>query len=63
MIIQIALGCQCVPLSREDLGHELFGRCFAIAAGNADDLGRKPPPVPGCQVLERGQGIIHADAH
>lgn len=62
MIIQIALGGQGWALVSEDLRHELFRGCFAVAPGNADHCGRQLSAVPSSQVLERSQGIIHADA-
>ena len=61
MIIQIPLGCQCGSLGAKDLGHEFFGRCFAIAAGNANHPCGKPLAVPGGEVLEGGQRIGDCD--
>ena len=61
MIIQIALGGQGWALVGEDLRHELFGGCFAVATGNADHCGWQLLAVPSRQVLERSQGIVDAN--
>ena len=61
VIIQIPLGRPGGSLGGKDLGHQLFGRCFAVAAGNANHPRGKPLAVPGGEVLEGGQRIGDGD--
>ena len=61
MIIQIPLGRPGGSLGDKDLGHQLFGRCFAVAAGNANHPCGKPLAVPCGEVLKGGQRIGDCD--
>ena len=62
MVVEIALRGERGPLRGEDLGRQLFGRGFSVAARHADDGRRESPGVPAGKVLECGQRIVHRDA-
>lgn len=62
VIIQIPLGRPGGSLGGKDLGHQLFGRCFAVAAGDPNHPCGQPLAVPGSEVLERDQWVGDFDS-